>query len=88
MRCDNCRIGNYQEITTPYIRWANGRQIMIIPNAPAYSCDICGQMEYDPAFIYKLNHLLDRFSEQAHNPGTAYRQSVASAPPSVSVTSR
>lgn len=40
---------------------------MVIPNAPAYSCDICGHMEYDAGFLQKLDHLLNRFADETQN---------------------
>ncbi len=66
MKCQHCRIGHYQSIQVPYIQWHNGR-ILVMPHAPASSCDVCGYMEYDAAFIYKLDYLLDKLSEQSPN---------------------
>ncbi len=29
-----------------------------MPNAPAYTCDVCGQIQYDAAFLSKIDILL------------------------------
>lgn len=80
MSCEHCRIGHYQSILTPYIQWLDG-QIMIIPNAPALSCDVCGYLEYDAAFIHKLNHLLEQFSRHAPRNEAVYRPVLMKAMP-------
>lgn len=69
MSCEYCRIGHYEDIVTPYIQWLDGH-IMVIPNAPAYSCDICGHMEYDPYFMQRLDQLLTHFAEDEPNDVT------------------
>lgn len=73
MSCEYCHIGHYELTFSSYIHWYKGK-IMVIPNAPAYSCDICGHMEYDENFLQKLNHLLNRFSEEGRNSSSTYRQ--------------
>ncbi len=79
MSCEYCHIGHYETTYSPYVHWYRGK-IMVIPNAPAYSCDICGHMEYDADFIHKLNHLLNRFAEgSTPNPGS-FRQPVTLEP--------
>ncbi len=80
MSCEHCRIGHIQSTLTPYIQWLDG-QIMIIPNAPASSCDVCGYMEYDAIFIHKLNHLLAQFSKTTPSNGVVYRPVMAGAIP-------
>lgn len=61
MNCENCRIGHFQPISTPYLHWL-GEHILLIPDAPAELCDICGEMRYDDGFINNLQFLLDRFA--------------------------
>jgi hypothetical protein len=60
--CEHCRIGHSQQTAVPYIQWLNG-QIVVMPDVPAASCDICGYMEYDAGFIQKLDHLLNQLSK-------------------------
>lgn len=60
--CEHCRIGHSQQTAVPYIQWLNG-QIVVMPDVPATSCDICGWMEYDAGYIQKLDHLLNQLSK-------------------------
>jgi len=55
--CEQCRIGHCQPTTAPYIYWIK-KQVLVMPNAPAYSCDICGQLQYDASFLTTLEMLL------------------------------
>lgn len=73
MSCEYCHIGHYELSYSPYLHWYHGK-IMVIPNAPTYSCDICGHMEYDDKFLQKLNHLLNRFAEAEQNTAAPYRR--------------
>jgi hypothetical protein len=59
MNCEKCHIGHYRQISAPYLRWLDG-QIMIIPDSPAYACDMCDDMVYDISFLNKLETLLDQ----------------------------
>ncbi len=70
MNCEHCHIGHFQSTRVPYLQWHQG-QIMVIPDAPAASCDICGRMEYDAVFLFKLDYLLDQLSTHAQNSETA-----------------
>jgi YgiT-type zinc finger domain-containing protein len=73
MSCEYCHIGHYELAYSPYVHWYNGK-IMIVPNAPAYSCDICGHMEYDATFLQKLNQLLNRFAEEGQSATGKYKR--------------
>jgi YgiT-type zinc finger domain-containing protein len=55
--CELCRIGLSQPTTATYIYWVN-KQVLVLPNAPAYLCDICGQLRYDTYFLNTLDVLL------------------------------
>ena len=59
---------------------------MVIPNAPAYSCDICGHMEYDAGFLQKLNHLLNRFADEAQNNSATHPRPVTFEPNLMHIT--
>lgn len=64
MNCTHCHIGHYQSVQIPYVQWHDG-QIMVIPDAPASSCDVCGYLEYDRGFLYKLDYLLDKLAKNS-----------------------
>jgi len=59
MKCENCRIGRYRPTTLAYVTDLDG-EIMIIPNVPAYVCDVCRRSQYDPAYMIFVQHLLDQ----------------------------
>jgi len=61
MNCEKCRIGHYHLTSAPYLRWLDD-QIMVIPDSPAYACDICDNMVYDANFLDKLQMLLDQLA--------------------------
>jgi YgiT-type zinc finger domain-containing protein len=73
MNCENCRIGRFQPISAPYLRWL-GDRIMVIPDAPANTCDICGKMTYDAGFISKLQLLLDQLTDDDESSIAAMEQ--------------
>jgi len=79
MNCQHCRIGHYELVTAPYVQWLDGR-ILVIPDAPAFSCDICGQMEYDYEFMIQLQYLLSRFANEPQNSRQTMRQPVLERP--------
>lgn len=87
MSCEYCHIGHYELSYSPYVHLYQGK-IMVIPNAPAYSCDICGHMEYDDSFLQKLNHLLNRFADEGQNNVTTYRRSIMVEPSFMQTTRR
>jgi hypothetical protein len=36
-------------------------QPLVLPNAPAHACDVCGEMAYDAAFLYEFDQLIDQY---------------------------
>lgn len=55
--CEVCRIGHCQSIKAPYLYWVDD-QMMVMPNSPALACDICGQVQFEPAFLVNIERLL------------------------------
>lgn len=87
MSCEYCHIGHYELTYSPYVLWHQGK-IMVIPHAPAYSCDICGHMEYDDHFLQKLNRLLNRFAEAEQPASATYRRPAVYEPVLMPATRR
>jgi YgiT-type zinc finger domain-containing protein len=87
MSCEFCRIGHYESVVAPYIQWLDGH-IMVIPNAPAYSCDICGHMEYDLRFVQQLDKLLTRLTNEETYDGAAFQQPIMANPAAMATTRR
>lgn len=69
MKCDECGVGRCQPVNLPYIRTLCSR-VMVLPNAPATKCDMCGQVQFDPRFEYTLQFMLDQLVEPAHQSKT------------------
>ncbi|MCA9923533.1 MAG: YgiT-type zinc finger protein [Anaerolineales bacterium] len=61
-QCSRCRIGRLQTISTPYLTKINGH-IMVVPDSPAYHCDMCGSVRYDEQFLENIEQLVDQFAE-------------------------
>ncbi len=55
--CPECQAGivRFKEIT--YFTWL-GDELIIVPNFPAWVCDLCGMREYDQRAIAWLKTLL------------------------------
>lgn len=62
MKCEECGVGRCQEVNLPYIR-SLGSRVMVLPNAPASKCDMCGKVHFDPRFEYTLQFMLDQLTE-------------------------
>ena len=62
MKCNECGVGRCQPVNLPYIR-PLGAHIMILPNAPASKCDMCGAVDFDPRFELTMQFMLDQLAE-------------------------
>lgn len=56
-RCDECGVGRYRLIAAPYLVKL-GKQMMVMPDAPAYVCDICGFRCFDDHFLASMQYLI------------------------------
>lgn len=65
IRCEDCGIGYYQPLSAPFLL-AVGSRMMTIPDAPAYSCDVCGFRTFDEEFLDAIHSLL---TQAAAAPG-------------------
>jgi YgiT-type zinc finger domain-containing protein len=78
MNCEVCRIGRYQPVTLSYLHpW--GQQMIIVPNAPAYVCDVCKSCEYDSYFLEAIDFLLTRLSPVDMKPALPQQTSLSSS---------
>ena len=55
--CQVCHVGSLHPHHATYARWHDG-QFIIIPNVPAWQCDVCGDTFYDPQALTRLTLLL------------------------------
>lgn len=51
--CDRCHTGQFQFRAATLAHWL-GAHLMLIPNFPAWHCDVCAAFEYDPAALELL----------------------------------
>jgi YgiT-type zinc finger domain-containing protein len=70
-RCDICRIGRCKPVKVPYLYWVDD-QVMVMPNSPAFACDICGQVYFDPAFLVLIECLLQELENNMEMRRTAH----------------
>jgi YgiT-type zinc finger domain-containing protein len=73
--CPHCRAGNLRRRTVNYANWHNGMYV-VVPNLPAWSCDVCALCEIDPEALRRLLPLIGPVTRpdlaQARRPaGTA-----------------
>lgn len=55
--CSQCHIGNLQPRKVSYANWHAGL-FVVVPNAPAWQCDVCAYFEIDAELMVKLLPLL------------------------------
>lgn len=55
--CPHCHIGRIQRQEVNYVCWLDGH-MMLVPRTPAYVCDVCDNLEYDPEFMLGLRYLI------------------------------
>ena len=55
--CPHCRVGRYKKASVPFLQEVAGTP-MLLPNMPAFVCDVCGDTEYDPDMMMNLQYLI------------------------------
>jgi YgiT-type zinc finger domain-containing protein len=55
--CGQCHLGNLHQRTGTYANWHAG-QFVIVPNLPAWQCDVCAACEIDADALNRLLPLL------------------------------
>ena len=71
--CEVCRIGHCQPTKAPYMYWVADR-VLVLPGAPALSCDICGHLYYDPAFMRWMEQLLQELERSVQTSEVVNRR--------------
>ena len=57
-QCPECLAGVMHMEAVTYFTWLN-KELVTVPNFPAWVCDMCGRREFDPRAITWLNILLN-----------------------------
>lgn len=55
--CPNCQVGRLKPIRTTYAHIYDDTLIQV-PNIPAWKCDVCGEIIYDPDAIRRIEVLI------------------------------
>ena len=55
--CPECQAGEMHRVYLTYYTRL-GKQMIIIPDFPAWVCDVCGRREYDPHALLRLSYVL------------------------------
>ncbi len=55
--CPNCRTGTLHQRTVNYANW-HGGQYIVVPNMPAWSCDVCALCQIDAEALQRLLPLI------------------------------
>lgn len=57
IKCDECGVGRYRPIKATYLM-KMGRQMLVMPDAPGYLCDVCGYRCFDEDFLVSMYYLI------------------------------
>lgn len=75
--CPHCRTGTLRRRTINYANWHAG-QYVVVPNLPAWSCDVCALCQADPEALQRLLPLIGPVTRP--DP-TQPRRTVGAPPP-------
>ena len=78
-QCDECYVGRYRPVVLPYLRMF-GTHMIVLPNAPASKCDVCGKIDYQPEFLLTMQVMLEEIAKEQRSGGIA-KGPVADRPP-------
>lgn len=73
--CPRCQIGRCHPDRITYVHMYEG-SVLRVPNMPAYTCDVCGYQELEPAAMARLEMLVGKLDTPVEDS-----QTVAKTPP-------
>jgi YgiT-type zinc finger domain-containing protein len=56
--CPECQVGDLRPAPVTYFTVQDGQPVMV-PDFPAWICDVCGRCEYDTTALAELRAVLD-----------------------------
>jgi YgiT-type zinc finger domain-containing protein len=65
--CQECKAGAMRLQYITYFTWLD-QELVMVPNFPAWVCDMCGRREYDSRAINWLNMLLNPSAGRKKSP--------------------
>ncbi len=75
VKCEECHIGRCKPVALTYMRRV-GRHMVILPDAPARKCDMCGSSLFEPDFLLTMQILLEKMTED-RSQGERRKQPIA-----------
>ena len=72
--CDECGVGRCKSIALPYLRMF-GTHMIVLPNAPASKCDVCGAVDFQPEFLLTMQVMLEKIAKDQRSAGLAKKPS-------------
>lgn len=73
-QCPECSAGVMRMELVTYFTWLN-KELITVPNFPAWMCDLCSRREFDPRAITWLNTLLNPTTGRKSERGSNRRRS-------------
>jgi YgiT-type zinc finger domain-containing protein len=71
-QCPECVTGVLRMEAVTYFTWLD-KELITVPNFPAWVCDMCGRREFDSRAITWLNTLLNPSTGRSSNYGSRKR---------------
>ena len=65
--CPECQVGALRQANVSYLTRIQGRLVMV-PDFPAWVCDVCGRREYDEAALTELRAMLEGGTPMRRRP--------------------
>ena len=60
--CEECLVGRRHPTVLPYMRMF-GPHMIVLPNAPASKCDMCGHVDFQPEFLVTMQLMLEEIAK-------------------------
>jgi hypothetical protein len=67
-QCEECLVGRCRPANLPYLR-KFGPHMIVLPNAPASKCDMCGNVAYQTDFLMTMQVMLEEIAKEQRMGG-------------------
>ncbi len=61
IKCEECQVGRLRPVALTYMRKL-GSHMVVLPDAPADKCDMCGRVNFDPGFLLTMQTMLEKLT--------------------------
>ena len=76
--CRHCGIGRSRPVRALYLKDLAG-QMVVVPDAPAQLCDVCGDIFYDGRFVRYLDYLIVHSTGSDKQASASQRRALSAA---------